>query len=268
MNRFSRVHQRPSGHQPHGLEARRLFRVDHPIRILPSRSKPVRPCFNTSPDPFNFTMKNRPILFPTKKAARLGRDSSPSCVQSATHSVMYHSVILSLIRSVLIAAMGYFFPEPLLVALGAEQEVVLLGVAGSAVATVIDRGMATAMLVYSLLHIGRLRLAGAPFDSNVFSRAVRISSFSTLQDVEHERLSDRTGTHRSGVQDYGHGCLRHRHAAETVCVALMPGIGFVDAAAVLVRQNLDTSKPQRATRCSWITVAFFACFMEVPAQVS
>jgi len=41
----------------------------------------------------------------------------------------------------------------------------------------------------------------------------------------------------------------------------MPGMGFGDAALVLVGQNLGASKPQRAAHSSWITVGFYGCLL-------
>jgi putative MATE family efflux protein len=136
-----------------------------------------------------------------------------------------------------------------------------LGVAGSAAATVIARGVATAMLLYSLLRVGRLRLAGVRFDANIMGRVVRIGSFSALRMLSMNlsrivlvRIVAAFGT--MAVAAFGIG-MRLR------LFVLMPGIGFGDAAGVLVGQNLGASKPQRAVHSSWITAAFFACFISV-----
>jgi putative MATE family efflux protein len=243
--------------------------------------------------------------------------------QLAAVNVMFHSVILSLIGSILIGIVGYYFAGPLLVALGAAAEVVppglaylrimclggltifltmtlsaglrgfgdavtpmvalgvasvlnvlldpllifgigpfpRLGVAGSAAATVIARGVASVMLLYSLLRAGRLRLAGVRFDINMMGRVVRIGSFSALRMLSMNlsrivlvRFVAAFGT--MAVAAFGIG-MRLR------LFVLMPGMGFGDAAGVLVGQNLGASKPQRAVRSSWIAVVFFACFISV-----
>lgn len=239
----------------------------------------------------------------------------------AAHSVVFHSVVLSLMGSVLVGVSGYLFAEPLLVALGAGPEVVPPGVAylrimcvggftvffsmtlsaslrgygdaltpmvalgvasvlnilldpllifglgpfprleaaGSAVATVIARGVATAMLLYSLLRAGRLRLGGARLEAHTMGRVVRIGLFSALRMMSMNvsrivlvRVVAVFGT--MALAAFGIG-MRLR------LFVIMPGMGFGDAAMVLVGQNLGAGKPARAARSSWITVAFFASLL-------
>jgi len=48
---------------------------------------------------------------------------------------------------------------------------------------------------------------------------------------------------------------------------MMPGIGFADAASVMVGQNLGARKPERSERSAWLSVAFYGVFLVMVALV-
>ncbi|MGQ9630528.1 MAG: MATE family efflux transporter [bacterium] len=138
-----------------------------------------------------------------------------------------------------------------------------LGVAGSAIATVIARGVGSALLLWALFREGRRDIGfGRAYDGvgwGIMGRIVRIGVFSSLQMLIMNvsrlvlvRIVAFFGTF--AVAAYGIGMRLN-------LFVMMPGFGFGDAASVLVGQNLGASKPDRAEHSTWIAVGFYACFM-------
>jgi putative MATE family efflux protein len=137
-----------------------------------------------------------------------------------------------------------------------------LGVAGSAIATVIARAIGSAYLLWILLAgqggigFGWIR-AGVKWDK--MKRIIQIGFFSSLRMLSMNlsrivlvRIVALFGTF--AIAAYGVG-MRLR------LFVLMPGIGFADAASVLVGQNLGASKPERAAYSAWICIGFYAIFL-------
>jgi len=137
-----------------------------------------------------------------------------------------------------------------------------LGVAGSAVATVIARGVGVGIFLW-IFHRGRaivhLSVANAKVDFSTMQRIVRIGVFSSIQAILRNvsgliltRLVAIYGTYAVAAYVVG---------MRLQMIVLMPGFGFATAVATLVGQNLGAEKPQRAARTAWITVVLGAGIM-------
>jgi putative MATE family efflux protein len=131
-----------------------------------------------------------------------------------------------------------------------------LGVAGSALATVIARGVGVVIYLW-IFHRGRaiihLNITKAKIDFSTMQRIMRIGVFSSLQAILRNisgliltRLVAIYGTFAVAAYVVG---------MRLQMIVLMPGFGFGTAVATLVGQNLGAEKPQRAARTAWITAA-------------
>jgi putative MATE family efflux protein len=141
------------------------------------------------------------------------------------------------------------------------------GVAGSAVATVISRGVATAILVWALVRRGRdgggtgFRIFPLPGGESYVGRTLKIGSFSAVRMLSMNvsrlvlvRIAAVFGTF--AVAAFGIG-LRIR------IFVLMLGFGLADATAVVVGQNLGAGKPDRAEKSAWLSVGYFGVLVAV-----
>ncbi|RKY88226.1 MATE family efflux transporter [candidate division KSB1 bacterium] len=137
-----------------------------------------------------------------------------------------------------------------------------LGVAGSALATVISRGVGLLLLLrvflngHSLLHLKWRRIR---VDIKVIKRMIKIGVFGSLQMLIRNisaliliRIVAIYGT--SAVAAYGIG-MRLR------MMVMMPGMGLANASATLVGQNLGAKQPKRAGKSAWLTTGFYEVFM-------
>jgi putative MATE family efflux protein len=137
-----------------------------------------------------------------------------------------------------------------------------MGVAGSALATVIARATGMTILVFvffrghSYFH---LRLKDFRIDFPMILRILRIGFFGSLQVLLRNlsmlilvKIVSQFGT--NAIAAYGIG-MRLR------LVTMMPGFGLSQASAVLVGQNLGAKKPERAAQSAWTTVAFYEIIM-------
>lgn len=137
-----------------------------------------------------------------------------------------------------------------------------LGVAGSALATVISRGVGLLLLLrvflsgHSLLHLKWRRIR---VDTEVIKRMIKIGVFGSLQMLIRNisaliliRIVAIYGT--SAVAAYGIG-MRLR------MMVMMPGMGLANASATLVGQNLGAKQPKRAGKSAWLTTGFYEVFM-------
>lgn len=164
--------------------------------------------------------------------------------------VLMFSTILNILLDPLLIFGIWIFPK--------------MGVAGSALATVISRGTGMLLLInifikgHSYFHIipEDFRI-----DFRTIRRIVKIGFFSSLQVLQRNismlimlRIVAFFGT--VTIAAYGI-CMRLRLAT------MMPGFGFAQASAVLVGQNLGAKKPVRAARSAWITVGFYEIIMAV-----
>ncbi len=143
-----------------------------------------------------------------------------------------------------------------------------MGVAGSALATVIARGIGMLLLIniflkgHSYFHI---KLKDLNLDIGTMWRIVKIGFFGSLQVLLRHvsmlvllRIVAFHGT--ITIAAYGI-CMRLRLAT------MMPGFGLSQASAVLVGQNLGAKKPKRAAQSAWVTVGLYEILMVVFAVV-
>ncbi len=133
-----------------------------------------------------------------------------------------------------------------------------MGVAGSAAATVITRGIGTIFLLchllfgHSTIHFKLKCLKPTP---SLMKSIVSIGSFASLQVFIREisflflmRLITSFGD--VTLAAYGIG-------SRIRMFVMVPGFGFASAAAVLVGQNLGAGKPERAKRAAWRSVLYY-----------
>jgi len=137
-----------------------------------------------------------------------------------------------------------------------------MGVAGSAFATVIARGIGVIVLFW-LLFRGHtflwLDLRKLKPDLDIIWRMVRIGFFASVEVFLREtsmlilmRIVAIYGTF--AVAAYGIG-------TRVRMLAMMPGFGLARAASTLVGQNLGAGKPQRAQKSAWLACGFYEIIM-------
>ncbi|MDD3726264.1 MAG: MATE family efflux transporter [Candidatus Ratteibacteria bacterium] len=137
-----------------------------------------------------------------------------------------------------------------------------MGVAGSAVATVMTRGIGVIYLFihilfgHSTIHFKTKYLKPIPF---LMKRIISIGFFASLQTLIREvsflflmRLVTSFGT--VTLAAYGIG-------SRLRSFIMVPGFGFASAAAVLVGQNLGAKKPQRAEKAAWRALIYYECLL-------
>lgn len=132
-----------------------------------------------------------------------------------------------------------------------------LGVAGSALATIIARAIAVIVLFYLLFRgrtVLRLDFHELKPDLRIIRRMVKIGGFASLEMFLIEismviimRIVAIYGTF--AVAAYGIG-MRVR------MLAMMPGFGLAQASSTLVGQNLGAGKPTRAEKSGWLACGF------------
>lgn len=143
-----------------------------------------------------------------------------------------------------------------------------MGVAGSALATVIARGTGMTILIVVFLRghsYFHLKFKDFVIDPRMIWRILRIGFFGSLQVLMRNlsmlilvKIVSQFGTF--AIAAYGIG-MRLR------LVTMMPGFGLSQASAVLVGQNLGAKKPERAAQSAWTTVAFYEIIMVVFAAL-
>ncbi|HIE26405.1 TPA: MATE family efflux transporter, partial [Candidatus Poribacteria bacterium] len=150
-----------------------------------------------------------------------------------------------------------------------------LGVAGSALATIIARGLGLAVFLWGFFSgrfVLRLKLSDTKFDFDIMKRIIRIGTFGSIQAIlrnisglilmrivafyDKLQLSEMPAAtaEMPAVAAYTIG-MRLR------MIVMMPGFGVANAVAPLVGQNLGADKPKRAERSVWVGVAFGAGIM-------
>ena len=133
-----------------------------------------------------------------------------------------------------------------------------MGVAGSALATALTRGVGLLFLFghllfgHSTLH---LKLKYLQPNVSLMERIVSIGSFASLQVLIREisflflmRLVTSFGA--ITLAAYGIG-------SRLRTFIMVPGNGLANSAAVLVGQNLGAGKPERAQKAAWRTVLYY-----------
>lgn len=139
-----------------------------------------------------------------------------------------------------------------------------LGVAGSAVATVIARGLGAALLLWIFLRgraVVHLKMANARIDFPIMWRIIRIGVFSSIQGILRN-ISGVVLTRLVAV--YGtYAVAAYMIGMRLQMTVMMPAFGLASAVATLVGQNLGAHKPERAARTAWITVGLGFAIMTV-----
>ncbi len=139
-----------------------------------------------------------------------------------------------------------------------------LEVAGSAVATVLARLIGAIVLLAALL-LGKQGIGFGWIRSGLrwkmIWRIVKIGSYSSLRMLSMNlsriilvRFVSAFGA--IAIAAYGIG-MRLR------LFVMMPGMGFANAASVMVGQNLGAKKPERSEKSAWIAVAFYSVFLVI-----
>jgi putative MATE family efflux protein len=150
-----------------------------------------------------------------------------------------------------------------------------LEVAGSALATVIARGIGLVVFLWGFLSgnfVLRLKLSDAKIDLDIMKRIIKIGAFGSIQailrnlsglilmrivafyDKKMHLAEISTTAEMPAVTAYTIG-MRLR------MIVMMPGFGVANAVAPLVGQNLGAGKPKRAEKSAWVGVAFGAGIM-------
>lgn len=135
-----------------------------------------------------------------------------------------------------------------------------MGVAGSALATVLTRGIGV-LFLFSHLLFGHstihLKLKNLKPQPSLMGRIISIGAFASLQVFIREvsflflmRLVTSFGD--VTLAAYGIG-------SRIRSFIMVPGFGFASAAAVLVGQNLGAENPDRAKKSAWRAVAYYEC---------
>jgi len=129
-----------------------------------------------------------------------------------------------------------------------------LGVAGSALATAISRGIGAGILLWIVLRgrtIVRFRIAHVRVDFSMMGRIVRIGIFASVQAILRNlggvvltRLVAVYGTFAVAAYVVG---------MRLQMIVMMPGFALAMAVSTLVGQNLGANKPERAEQTAWIT---------------
>lgn len=137
-----------------------------------------------------------------------------------------------------------------------------LGVAGSALATVIARGIGVLILLWIFLRGHsriHLKIKNVKIDFFTMRRIMRIGIFASLQGI----LRNTSGIvlmpivavyDTFAVAAFG-------ISMRLQMVVMMPAFGLATAVSTLVGQNLGAKKTHRAERTAWITVGIGAAIM-------
>ncbi|MCW5967057.1 MAG: MATE family efflux transporter [Blastocatellales bacterium] len=142
------------------------------------------------------------------------------------------------------------------------------GVTGSAVATVIGRGVSVAYQFRVLFGKNsriRLSLSDIAIDPDIIAKMIRISIGGILQYLV--ATASWLALVRL-VAVFGSAAIAgYTIALRIIIFALLPSWGMSNAAATLVGQNLGAGKPQRAEKSVWITGFGNSVFLGLVAVV-
>ena len=137
-----------------------------------------------------------------------------------------------------------------------------MGVAGSALASVIARGVGTVVLSWIFLSgraVVKLRIRDLRVDFSMMWRIARLGIFASLQAIMRSvsglvlmPIIARYGT--SAIAASGIGMRLQM-------LVMMPAFGLSTAVSTLVGQNLGAGEPERAERSAWITAGVGAAIM-------
>lgn len=136
------------------------------------------------------------------------------------------------------------------------------GVVGSALATVIARGVGAIILLWIFLSkrsIVRLKIGDPVIDFAMMWRIIRLGIFASIQAIMR---SVSGAVLMPIVAAYGTSAIAAFGISMRLqMVIMMPAFGLASAVSTLVGQNLGAEKPERAERTAWITVGVGAGIM-------
>ena len=131
-----------------------------------------------------------------------------------------------------------------------------LGVAGSAIATVISRGLGFAYLIWHITFISsELHFSIFPMDINfeMIWRIVKVGIFNSIQGIIRNLA---TLAIMQPVALFGAGAVAaYGVGVRLRMVILLPIAGLGMSTATMVGQNLGANKQERASKTSWLSVA-------------
>jgi putative MATE family efflux protein len=135
------------------------------------------------------------------------------------------------------------------------------GVAGSAIATVISRGLGLALLLWHTTKgHSTLRLRwhylrpNVPLTKSIVSIGMYASLQSFIRQISFLLLMRLVASFGAiTLAAYGIGNRLRM-------VIMVPGFGLASASAVVVGQNLGAERPRRAKLAAWRTVLYYECF--------
>ena len=143
-----------------------------------------------------------------------------------------------------------------------------LGVTGAAVATVIGRGTAVLVQLYTLFRLGgrlQARLRHLAVRADVMARVLRLSATGTLQTFIG--TASWIGLVRI-LAEFGPAALAgYAIAVRIVLFALLPAWGLANAAATMVGQGLGAGDADRAERAVWMAGKMNLAFLGSVAVV-
>jgi putative MATE family efflux protein len=175
--------------------------------------------------------------------------------------ILAFSAVLNIILDPLLIFGPWIFPK--------------LGVAGSALATVIARGCGLAVFLWGFFterFILRLNFSNAKIDFDIMRRIIKIGIFGSMQAI-FRNLSGLVLMRVVAFYDKIYIAKISATTAEMPVVAaytigtrlrmivMMPGFGVANAVAPLVGQNLGAGKSRRAEQSAWVGVGFSAGVM-------
>ena len=137
-----------------------------------------------------------------------------------------------------------------------------LGVQGAAVATMIGRGTAVLIQLYTLFRLsGRLRvtLEHLRAETSLMARIVRLSATGTLQVFIG--TASWVGLVRLTAEFGSEALAGYAIAVRIILFALLPAWGLGNAAATMVGQGLGAKDPERAERAVWVAGKMNAVFL-------
>jgi len=149
------------------------------------------------------------------------------------------------------------------------------GVAGSALATVIARGIGLLVFLWGFFSgrfVLKLKLSDSKIDFDIMKRIAKIGAFGSIQAI----LRNTSGLILMKIVTF-YGKMHLAEIASSTAkmpattaytlgmrlrmIVMMPGFGVANAVAPLVGQNLGAGKTKRAEKSAWIGVAFGAGVM-------
>ena len=132
-----------------------------------------------------------------------------------------------------------------------------LGVAGSAVATVVARCIGAAFLIHHVLNKNkniRIKIFPIKLDFDMMFRIFKIGIYGSLQSAIRNLSSMML---MKFVAVFGPGVIAVYGVALRLHMAvILPLLGLGTAASTMVGQNLGAGKPDRAIKSGWLTMLF------------